>query len=148
MNDYIFDLNIDKLKEVFGDRFYGENRKELIWNAVKNLSDDWFIATTNKFLSYSKQAPLPGDFYDAARIERGRNGTQFEDPKGTCGKCDDGIILARNLVGPVGLPYVFVCECHVGSQRKETYPRWSLAFSKSYEIDFMGFTKVPVAERI
>jgi hypothetical protein len=70
MNDYLFDTQIERLKETFGDRFYSDSRKALIWSFVKDMTDNWLQSLVNKFLSSAKNPPLPIEFQDAVRSER------------------------------------------------------------------------------
>lgn len=46
----------------------------------------------------------------------------FEEIKGTCGSCADGVVLARHMEN--NNLYAFLCTCNIGLKRPESYPRW------------------------
>ncbi len=110
IHDYIFDSNIEKLKEVFGDRYFTDSRKQLIWESVKDLSDDWFRNKTDFILSTFKNPPLPFDFREMVRQEHLKSGSAPERI-GECKKCDG---YGSYLKEVNGYKFGFRCNCIAG----------------------------------
>lgn len=49
-----------------------------------------------------------------------------------CDSCDDGLLFAESMEISTS-PFVFLCQCFQGQNRKEDYPRWSERFTKNYK---------------
>lgn len=67
-----FIKHVNRLASCFGATPFSEERRMLIWAAVKNLSEPWFKATVDNMIGSLRQAPLVPDFVEAARFELNR----------------------------------------------------------------------------
>lgn len=140
MSFVTFSTQMGRLEKVFGEKPFLGDRTENIWDAVKELSENWFIGFINKILNTCRQPPLPFDFIEAARIEKQNLGIYQNDPIGTCGDCNDGLIHAFKRNEKEN-PYVFKCHCHIGNQRRERYPIWNEYFLSKFESMNLSFYK-------
>lgn len=69
-----FQVQLQRLKNCFGDRVYPEERSKLIWREVSSQSVKWLETTTDFFIGSRKlnEPPLPSDFATVMREERER----------------------------------------------------------------------------
>lgn len=58
---------IERLKEVFGDKAYPEERVKSLYNAVRGLTLQNFTKIVTDLIDSKRQAPLKPDFQEAAR---------------------------------------------------------------------------------
>lgn len=58
MNDAAFRTQIDRLKEVYGEKAYPVERMKIMFNAVKAMPDYWMESSVNEFIGNHRQAPL------------------------------------------------------------------------------------------
>lgn len=123
MTEVFFYSQMMKLSRTFGEKFYTADRTDIIWNSVRNLGEDWFTKTVTKLISSSRPPPLPEQILELARIER-ENFTSAPEVRGTCGECNDGVIMAEKLDTNTS-PFAFRCSCQFGRQRKERFPVWA-----------------------
>lgn len=70
MNQGYFVSQIDRLKDVFGDRAFPDERVRLIWNAVQNLSDQFLRRTVDYFIGYEDRAPMMNKWDEQISKER------------------------------------------------------------------------------
>lgn len=73
MTAYEFDTQINRLKDVFGDRHYPDERVKLLWRAVSDYPGKWFSKTVDKFIGECRQPPLLPEFRTEVAIERERS---------------------------------------------------------------------------
>jgi hypothetical protein len=72
MNIQEFDLQVNRLKDCFGDRSYSDERVKVIWKEVKDLNGKWFSRVVDRFIGEERQAPLMPQFREEIAIERER----------------------------------------------------------------------------
>lgn len=65
-----FSLQIQRLKNAFGEKSYVDEKTQLIWQVVKDLSEEWFSKSISNLIANSRHAPLPVDIMELARIEK------------------------------------------------------------------------------
>lgn len=65
-----YQAQMNRLAENFGAQHYKRERAELIWQEVRNLSDDWMKWTVDQFIGRLRQAPLLDEFCSAAATEK------------------------------------------------------------------------------
>lgn len=61
------DIQIDRLIETFGEKFFSSQRIVMIWDAVEGLEYASVISIVDEFISSAKHPPLPKDFSIAAK---------------------------------------------------------------------------------
>lgn len=123
-----FDKNIIKLQETFGEKAFSSGRVEIIWDAVKDLNDDWFNKQVKKFLSMSKNSPLPEDFIDAAAKERN---PKQELIKSECHICDTYGAVLRDDAN--GIMYAWRCVSCEAGKNYGGLPRWHMKYEPHYK---------------
>lgn len=99
-----FDLQVDRLSDTFGDRYFPEQRTLMMWDAAKGKDYDAIIGVVDNFIRCAKQAPLPAEF--SVAVSEATKGSQKKyalgdlQPKeiASCRDCaDSGFIrLLRN----------------------------------------------------
>jgi hypothetical protein len=67
-----FQRQMTRLSETFGKQAYGQERVQLLWREVGQLSDEWMTSVTDDFIGGCRQAPLLAEFRERAAIERER----------------------------------------------------------------------------
>ena len=73
MNQGIFNHQISRLKDTYGDRVIADERVKLIWKEIPDqFSDYWFVSTIDAMISCLRQAPMVSDFREAIAKERER----------------------------------------------------------------------------
>lgn len=61
------EIQLDRLEQTFGDKAFSEQRALMIWNAVSHLDYQSVIGIVDGFIRSSKFAPLPQEFFEAAK---------------------------------------------------------------------------------
>lgn len=82
MNDNEFRIQLDRLRQVYGDRSYPEDRARLLWKAVAAFSGSWLARTVDSMIGSLRQAPMLSDFQEAITQERERNWAQERQQQG------------------------------------------------------------------
>lgn len=67
-----FKHQMNRLADTFGANQYKTERVQVIWKAVKDLSDAWLTKTVDYFVGYFRQAPLMQEFEEEISKERER----------------------------------------------------------------------------
>lgn len=74
MNYSKFNEQITRLRSVYGENNFQKEQLRMIWEEVKDFTDEWFKKTVNLMISTMHHAPKVVDFHDQALIERERLG--------------------------------------------------------------------------
>jgi hypothetical protein len=61
-----------KLQIVYGEQTYPQARIDILWNEVKDMSDEWFEKTVTELVGTSRVPPFLVEFRTAMSIERER----------------------------------------------------------------------------
>lgn len=61
------EIQLDRLEATFGDKPFSEQRALMIWDAVRHLDYPSVCVIVDSFIRSSKFAPLPEEFFKAAR---------------------------------------------------------------------------------
>jgi len=133
---------IDKLAKQFGDKHYGDDRRDLIFNYVKMIPSKDFEGIIENMLATFKMGspPLPKDFENAAKIVRNRiydesrDGAvqrRAESNRPDCYDCSDlGLAEAQERESEFCVH--FKCHCKKGDEQKYIIPKWSKDYYGSY----------------
>lgn len=73
MNPNHFQKQIDRLSAQFGAQHYKAERVKLYWRKFQYFSDSWMERSVNKFIEYSRVAPLMQEFEAEMALEREKN---------------------------------------------------------------------------
>lgn len=60
-----FQLQIDRLEDTFGERFFPDQRTHMMWESAIGYNYNTVIAVVDSFIRSSKAAPMPSDFSSA-----------------------------------------------------------------------------------
>lgn len=66
MTQEVFKLQVHRLVETYGERYYPPERVKLIFNAVKKLPDGWLENTVSQFIGNNRHAPMLKEFLKEA----------------------------------------------------------------------------------
>lgn len=77
MTHATFNIDMQRIYSVFGEKAYGNERLNLIWKFCSDLEDNQFSKIVDHFLSSARYSPLPKDFKDAATAEKSKSFTNL-----------------------------------------------------------------------
>lgn len=128
MDRKTFLLQLKRLESCFGNQHrevYNQDRGELIWREVNQLSDEWMVKITDLFIGEFDRPPLMPQFREQISKERERlwmiqKSNKMVLPENLsqylCSDCDNS---GRAWVDGA----VFLCHCDHGGKRPEKFPR-------------------------
>lgn len=127
MNLREFGEQMDRLKNVYGDKAYPKERIELIWKNVGSLSALSFSRVVDDLISSFRNAPMAQEFSEALSKERERTAANVIRPDipawnapARCWSCKDtGCFVCVHPVKP-GL-WAFRCACDKGLNDPRTH---------------------------
>lgn len=62
MDLFQFEKGVNRLRDVYGDRFYPDERVKVLWQEVKDLPDSWFDSVVTRFIAEHDRAPMIPQF--------------------------------------------------------------------------------------
>lgn len=142
----LFRKNILRLKDVFGEKYYSNERETILFNSMHGIQGHELTQAVDYMIANSKSHPLLNDFNKAITIIRERNvmhdkiadrsiinnpGQNTKPIKSEirCKFCEDsGLIYATSKEN--GNEYCFKCFCSEGTNRYHgyNYPVWQRKF--------------------
>ena len=132
MTQQEFQSQVERLKSVYGDRAYPDERVKLLWSAAGSLPGDWFRRTVDSLIS---------DFQEAIgaereRVWRSQKAAQLSAKVMDFARCSwcggNGVVLARRKDDHT--PWAFKCRCSNARNDNRNYP----IFSESDEYEVIG----------
>lgn len=149
MRDDEFDTQMNRLKSVFGDKAYPDERATLLWRDVRNLSGRWLEGAVDQLIASCRQAPLSSEFGPLIGIERERVAKLEKDHAAIhdwnqpykCEFCRDRGVYLCLLNGDRSAPYAFRCHCPRGqNDQRRQIPQYKQSHAKEgftyYEVDW------------
>lgn len=122
MNFQEFGTQLDRLKEVYGDRAYPEARVKLIFNWSRRLHVDAFEAVVTKLIEECERTPLLGKFKEYYGQIRSTLPRSTVD----CAYCAGSGLIVDPKSPP---PFVaYACKCVIGESVSKTVARWKGEF--------------------
>ena len=121
----------------FGFKVYGDERVDLFWREMNQLSNEWMTRTVDLFIKYQSKPPLMEEFDKEISKERERIwSTQKKDswvlPENVsqylCSDCMNSGRVQMALDGKplqFGIGTTYLCHCDYGARRPERFPRLS-----------------------
>lgn len=67
-----FDMQVNRLKDVYGDKAFPDQRIKIIWREVQDFDASWFTRVVDGLIGSERYAPLMDKFAEAASKERER----------------------------------------------------------------------------
>lgn len=123
MNHQEFSIQMDRLKDVYTDRPYSNERVKLIWREVSRLSGEAFSRIVDNLISSQRQPPMLTEIRDQIALERERTSSEPKavamnwEASYNCDFCRDlGIFVCTQ--GESLNFYAFRCHCEKGSQHQ------------------------------
>src|SRR5271166_2986740 len=127
MEERDFRTEFRRLTARYGEESYPPEVWTFFWSRVKNMTTHWWSQTVTTLIASNARAPLWDKFEVHFIAERNRGGLGFDsnEPRyGSCGSCDDGILMAERL-DMLAAPYAFICDCRAGDSNPRKYPKWT-----------------------
>jgi len=134
-----FLIQIKRLMNRFGEKYYDEGVCQKLWHIIEKLPAE----KVGHFVTNAcggHKAPLFPEFTEFELTNRAIHSFPQKHFLGTCGKCYDGMIVAvkRKVESS---PYVFKCDCSVGHSHQEQWPTWSQWQNQNFRIDNLPSSK-------
>lgn len=126
MNHAEFSKQMDRLREVYGDRAYTAERVKLIFRQVQDESASWWLKCVDYLIGVCRQPPLSMEINEQLLIERERKWesskhNQLEPIKSewNCWCCKGtGVFICSQKMQPGW--WAFRCACEKGLQDRRT----------------------------
>lgn len=104
----VFDMQISRLVDVFGEKAFSDERQRIIWHYCSALKNETFVKLINMIIANNRSAPVPSDFLEAIRLEM-KSGEVFKIKK-MCQTCEgDGYISRIKIIEGREYSYAFRC---------------------------------------
>jgi len=138
MNLNEFERQMDRLKSVYGDKAYPDERAELIWKEMRYLPVHQFEEIVGEMIASSAQAPMMGKFREAKQDLGRRHASEYEqrdndwtDTQPDCHDCDKtgSIVATLNRNQTI---YAFRCPCPIGERKHPKLPKWGVHLFSEY----------------
>lgn len=109
MDQYEFDSGITKLVNSYGEKFYSNERKIIIWNKLSSISGFLWRRMVDELLVNSRQPPLLKEF--EIWLDENKSLEKKPDRIGDCRKCNGfgSLLIEKN-----GYQYGYRCPCPAG----------------------------------
>lgn len=138
-----FKTGMDRIRNVFGDKAYPEERVDLIWQETRRLTAGEFATIVGELIAAQAAPPLIGKFREAMAYMNSKNSgirkQEREDwrnrqkPCRLCGKT--GWVQAERVVD--GSLYAFRCHCPCGEELlSRSIPQWLGRFDVAHGGDY------------
>lgn len=112
-----FQIEFEQIRQVFGEKFYTQNRTSRIWKQVQHLEPLEFRKIVEELIEDFRYAPLPKDFREAVRRLPFKSEEFDEATLEICNSCNG---LGFLYISETDFPYLAIrCTCHVNAQLKE-----------------------------
>lgn len=129
-----FENQITRLKDSFGEKFFSEERKKMIWNWTKDLYQNELDKIVSYFISESKLPPLPVNFKEAASKEKKLRPIKIIKVPFhiDCKLCFDiGIHQIKNKIDK--FQTLVICDCNHGDTVSNNLKRWEYSMNGEWE---------------
>lgn len=125
-----FDYAMIRIVEVFGERYYTVNRKQILFAQFDKYSKDVFLRACDYLIASSRQPPLIKEFKEAIEVVRKTHSSSVMFTS-NCKKCDTfGTILKYNSE----ILYAFQCTyCEAGFRNYKSLPIWENRLEEYYK---------------
>jgi len=115
--------------DLYGEKHYPAVRQNLIYDVVKNLSQDIFTKIVNEIIGNERYAPLLDDFKKYAKPFLAEYNAKFISEirkNNMCSKCDSfGVICIEKPYLKSTADYAYGCDCLIGKKLYPNFPRLS-----------------------
>lgn len=117
-----FNEQVNRLRSVYGDKAYPDERVRLLWREVGSLSSAWFESAVSGLIQSCRQAPLAHEFSPMISDERERVYRKQKEKElvtreitsYSCEYCKDMGVFLCIKNDDRSVPYVFRCHCARG----------------------------------
>ena len=138
MNISEFKSQIDRLKSVYGERSYPEEREEIIWREMRYLLAFEFERIVSELIGTNATAPMLTKFreakFDLGRKNAGTDDKELSawiDAQPNCSLCNKtGAVLAKRKADMY--QFAFMCSCALGQRKHPRLPRWDISREDAY----------------
>lgn len=117
MNYNEFGLQMDRIIECYGDKFYPTPRVEIIYKWASRISAKDFEIVVSKLIAENERPPMPSKFKETY-IGLGIVKNNYES---NCVYCSgSGFILAEDIT-----PIAYRCRCAIGDRLPDFIAKWT-----------------------
>jgi hypothetical protein len=121
-----FNLEMNKLRDVYGPKKYTEARMAFFWGFFCELPYRPFKAAVEKLIAHEERAPLIDKFMETLRPDLGKlkeEKIKALEAKGRCDACSNtGAVILCDSSAPTGTqPYAFKCSCEWGEIKARSH---------------------------
>lgn len=139
MNESEFLLQIDRLKETYGEKIYSNERIKLIWNQLKHVPQKYFENCVSDIIASSPTAPMLPKLQESlsGKTDQIQESKKIEieflkEKSPECRYCGNTGIIYAEEIGTI-YEATFRCFCPVAEKIGNNWPIWSEQFSFRYE---------------
>lgn len=127
-----FTIQMERLHSTWSKRQFPDQRREMIWEQIRQHDYELMIKIVDRFISSSKSAPMPEDFRNEVLWQtRGRKAPSSEEPvRIDCVHCCDMGVLKINLDTA---ELLCCCDCEAGKKQVWKLPAWKYTFARYFE---------------
>lgn len=151
MTEQYFKSQIARLINVYGDKYYPQERVSIFWKWAKNKDQEIFYIAVCDLIADSSTAPLMSKIqeeYRQAQKRLGRDGylEKWIAAQPECRKCGkNGFLVATNKTTKE--VFAFNCTfCEIGTKTNPSFPAWNESLSESYEVEFNNVTEADLIQ--
>lgn len=140
MNKELFLNQIQRLSDIFGEKYFPAERIEVTWNKCKHEEDEQFVRAVNKIILDKIHVPSANEIISYTINERTLKTKPVVEFKFDCSWCgQSGFVTAKHKNNKPG-DYAFKCKCKLFSSRaRGTFPEWSSDWAFDLVPDFYCF---------
>lgn len=148
MNIAEFTIQVDRLKDTFGDKAYSSERVKLLWDGVKYHPLDLFHRVVDQLILSHRQPPMISDIRECLAIERERCSPESKitetdwDQAAHCDLCSDsGVFLC--VQESTRCESAFRCQCRAGETKvSKSVPQYKQGHKDNgFKLSRSGFNK-------
>lgn len=131
-----FDMQMNRLRDVWPRSYDNSTQIELIWNICQPLEFGEFVEIITHMLASMRKPPLPIDFGEAAKSRRRYTSGEPEIRGMRCAACEDlGVLRFQSL----DFDALVLCSCSAGKEQLWRLPMVSANMKREGTV-----TKCPV----
>ena len=121
-----FDFEIEKLKSVYGDKYYNGERYHIMWEELGKLPASVFVNAVKKLISQERFPPMMDKFKEVMSHEIGlmmeRHREELLANAKFCQTCSNVGVEYHTPKGEM-FPYVYQCHCTHGAVKYPAFPK-------------------------
>lgn len=133
-----FQNQVIRLRNVYGDKYFPEERVSIFWNKLKFTKAETFERMVSLLIAECVSAPMLQKILEAKRIfgddsvSRESAINEKRRVSANCSQCGKmGYVLAKHLIS--GNEYSFRCSCSIAEFMNLNYPVWTPSHEREFK---------------